>query len=178
MMPAHSDNQDVAHTIRNAVAVFAGSIGLILIVFMLAQYAVGAYSARARQGDPAMSPAAIAERLKPLGEVKVDASAPPPIATTVVASNPAPGGSSNAGGRDQGKVTYEAVCSACHLGGLAGAPKTGDKAAWSARMAQGKDALYASALKGKGVMPAKGGNPALSDDNVKAAVDYLVSQIQ
>ena len=64
---------------------------------------------------------------------------------------------------------------ACHSTGAAGDPKLGDKAAWAPRLAQGKDALYATALKGKGAMPAKGGNPALPDDAVKAAVDYLTA---
>jgi cytochrome c5 len=58
---------------------------------------------------------------------------------------------------------------------VAGAPKAGDKAAWAPRLKTGADALYASALKGKGAMPAKGGNNALADADVKAAVDYLTS---
>ena len=64
----------------------------------------------------------------------------------------------------------------CHAAGVAGAPKLTDKAAWAPRIAQGKDALYSSSLKGKGAMPAKGGNPSLSDADVKAAVDYMVGQ--
>jgi cytochrome c5 len=60
--------------------------------------------------------------------------------------------------------------------GAAGSPKLGDKAAWEARIATGNDALYASALNGKGAMPAKGGRADLSDDAVKAAVDYMVAQ--
>jgi cytochrome c oxidase subunit 2 len=72
-----------------------------------------------------------------------------------------------------GKGTYDSICMACHSTGAAGAPKFGDKAAWAPRLAQGKNALYASALKGKGAMPPKGGNAALADDSVKAAVDYM-----
>ena len=68
----------------------------------------------------------------------------------------------------------------CHGAGIAGSPKLGDKTAWAARVAQGKATLYERALKGfqgkAGVMPPKGGNPALSDANVKATVDYMVSQ--
>lgn len=78
-----------------------------------------------------------------------------------------------AGGKVDGKQVFDTVCSACHATGAAGAPKAGDKAAWAPRIAQGKEALYKSALGGKNAMPAKGGNPALSDDEVKAAVDYL-----
>jgi len=75
-----------------------------------------------------------------------------------------------------GAETYKQACQACHMTGAAGSPKTGDKAAWEARIALGNDALYASALNGKGAMPAKGGRADLSDDAVKAAVDYMVAQ--
>lgn len=75
-----------------------------------------------------------------------------------------------------GKAVYEATCAACHATGAAGAPKFGDKAAWGPRIKTGAPALHASALKGKGVMPAKGGNGSLSDADVVAAVDYMVGQ--
>ena len=78
-----------------------------------------------------------------------------------------------AGGKVDGKATYESVCTVCHAAGVAGAPKFGDKAAWAPRIKTGKDKLYASALHGKGAMPAKGGNATLSDEAVKAAVDYM-----
>jgi cytochrome c oxidase subunit 2 len=80
-----------------------------------------------------------------------------------------------AGGKADGKATYDTTCTACHGTGAAGAPKLGDKAAWAPRLAQGKNTLYASALKGKGAMPPKGGNTALPDDAVKAAVDYMAA---
>lgn len=175
-MSSHSGDSQVAAIIKNAIAVFAASIGLVLIIFMLAQYAVGTYVNRLRDGEPAMSASVVAARLKPVGEVHVDASAAAPVALVATAAPVATAAAS--GGADQGKTTYEAVCAACHAGGIAGAPKTGDKGLWAARLAQGKDALYASALKGKGVMPAKGGNPALADDAVKAAVDYVVAQVK
>ena len=75
-----------------------------------------------------------------------------------------------------GQQIYGQACAYCHDRGVAGAPKTGDAAAWNPRLAQGMDTLYAVALRGKGAMPAKGGNPALTDTSVKAAVDYLVAQ--
>ncbi len=73
-----------------------------------------------------------------------------------------------------GPTVYNSVCGACHASGAAGAPKTGDKAAWGPRIAQGKDALYKSAIGGKNAMPAKGGASSLSDAEIKAAVDHLV----
>ncbi|RZI42027.1 cytochrome c5 family protein [Herbaspirillum sp. HC18] len=74
-----------------------------------------------------------------------------------------------------GKAVYDATCAACHGTGAAGAPKLGDKAAWAPRL-KDKAAMQASALKGKGVMPAKGGNSSLSDADVLAAVDYMAGQ--
>jgi cytochrome c5 len=88
--------------------------------------------------------------------------------------------SANAAG--SGEATYNATCVACHGAGIAGAPKTGDKAAWAARIAKGNDAMYSNAIKGfsgkGGVMPPKGGNTALKDADVKAAVDFMVSKSQ
>lgn len=78
---------------------------------------------------------------------------------------------------DGGKKLYESACLACHGAGLAGAPKVGDKGAWAPRLAKGKDTLYQNAIKGIGVMPAKGGAQA-SDEEVKAAVDYMITASQ
>jgi c(7)-type cytochrome triheme protein len=75
-----------------------------------------------------------------------------------------------------GKAIFDANCTACHSTGVAGAPKIGDAAAWGPRVKNGPAALYASALKGKNAMPAKGGNPNLSDAEVQAAVNYIISQ--
>jgi cytochrome c5 len=78
----------------------------------------------------------------------------------------------------EGKSTYQIMCATCHDSGALGAPKITDKAAWQARIAKGKQALYTSALSGIGAMPPKGGHPQLSDKDVEAAVDYIVNQVQ
>lgn len=78
----------------------------------------------------------------------------------------------------EGKAVYAQTCAACHATGVADAPRLGDKTAWAVRLKNGQQALLASALKGKGVMPAKGGNASLSDGDVKAAVDYMLSQVR
>ncbi|MDR3158401.1 MAG: c-type cytochrome [Zoogloeaceae bacterium] len=85
--------------------------------------------------------------------------------------------SSAAPAEKDGARVYASLCFTCHDLGVAGAPKKGDKAAWATRLAAGgEDALYASALNGKGtLMQPKGGNPSLSDAEVKAAVDYLLA---
>lgn len=78
-----------------------------------------------------------------------------------------------------GTDVYQNVCKVCHEAGLVGAPKSGDKAAWAPRVAQGKSTLYEHAVKGftgkSGTMPAKGGRTDLSDDLIHQAVDHLVS---
>jgi cytochrome c5 len=73
-----------------------------------------------------------------------------------------------------GKAVYDKTCVACHASGVANAPKLGDKAAWAPRIATGRDALVASVVKGKGAMPPKAGAANLSDDDIKAAVEYMV----
>lgn len=77
-----------------------------------------------------------------------------------------------------GKAVYDKSCVACHASGAANAPRLGDKAAWAPRIAKGKDALYKSAMNGVPgtAMLAKGTCAACSEDDLKAAVDYMVSQ--
>ena len=76
-----------------------------------------------------------------------------------------------------GKDVYNAACVSCHASGAAGAPMTGNQDQWADRTTKGNEALYASAINGIGVMPAKGGISTLSDAEVKSAVDYLISEL-
>ena len=103
---------------------------------------------------------------------KAEAPAPAPVAAA-----PAPAAD---GGK--GAEVFKKTCAMCHQTGVAGAPKLGDKADWGPRIAQGKDVLYKHATEGfngnKGAMPAKGGNPALTDEELKAAVDFIVSKAE
>jgi len=96
-----------------------------------------------------------------------EAAAPAAGAASASAAKPDPA---------KGKAVFDSTCAACHATGVAGAPKVGDKAAWSARIGQGFDGLYQSALKGKNAMPAKGGNADLSDADLANAVAYLLTQ--
>ncbi len=125
---------------------------IALAVIFMSDKAGGAAAAPAAEKTPEKAPEKAAEK---------------PAAAPAAAAAPA---------GDKGKKTYETSCAACHATGAANAPKFGDKAAWGPRIATGTPALYNSALKGKGAMPAKGGNAGLPDDDVKAAVDYMVSQ--
>ncbi|WP_066157590.1 c-type cytochrome [Hydrogenophaga pseudoflava] len=76
-----------------------------------------------------------------------------------------------------GEALYKQACSVCHAAGVAGAPKFGDKAAWSARVGLGLDGLTTSAIKGKNAMPPKGGSTA-SDADIKAAVEYMLAAVK
>lgn len=75
-----------------------------------------------------------------------------------------------------GKAVYDRSCAACHSTGAAGAPKVGDLAAWAPRVKTGAAGLFISATKGKGVMPPRGGNPALTDSEIKAVIGYMMAQ--
>lgn len=85
------------------------------------------------------------------------------------------------GGTTDGKTIYDNLCHSCHTAGVAGAPKLGDKADWASRIAQGMDTLVKHAIDGYtgpdgNVMPPKGGNPALTDEQVHNTVEWIVAQ--
>ena len=116
---------------------------------------------------PAATTAAATEAAPAAAAAPAPAAAP---ATQTAAATAAPAAA--AGGVP---ALYTQVCAACHVAGVANAPKIGDKAAWAPRMAAGVDGLTASVVKGKGAMPPKGGSNA-SDADIKAVVSYMVSQ--
>jgi cytochrome c5 len=100
-------------------------------------------------------------------------AAPAPAAAPVAAAAPAA-----VAAADTAPALYTQICSACHIAGVANAPKLGDKAAWAPRLAAGVDGLTASVIKGKGAMPPKGGAGNASDADIKAAVAYMVSTVK
>ncbi len=124
--------------------------------------------AKAEETAPAAeaAPAPAPEAAPALQPAEVPAIAAPAYAAAAPAAAPA--------GVD-GKAVYNKACAACHAMGVAGAPKFGDKGQWSARIATGLDALVNSAVKGKNAMPPKGGNPALKDEEIRAAVEVMVA---
>lgn len=81
-------------------------------------------------------------------------------------------------GDQQAIDTYESVCKICHATGIANAPKLANPEDWAERLKQGKEAIYANALNGLNGMPAKGGRSDLSDDSVKAVVDYMLGTLE
>jgi cytochrome c5 len=149
------------------VIVLAFVVPVVLII-MLVQLATSGAST-----DPnALNPEAVAARIQPVG--KWEPGAPVQQAAQPAAKpGAAPAGKP---GAVDGKAVYSQTCVACHQVSVAGSPPLGDKAAWAPRIKQGMDVLVQSVLKGKGAMPPKGGNAALSDAQVRAAVDFMVSQ--
>ncbi|MBT8422362.1 MAG: cytochrome c5 family protein [Gammaproteobacteria bacterium] len=119
---------------------------------------------------------AVEKRIKPFGSVVKDGEIAADPAVVAVVEAP------TAKVALTGPQVYNQACLACHGGGIAGAPKTGDAADWNARIAKGRDVLNSNAINGfmgdKGMMPAKGGAMTLSDEEVIAAVDYLIEQVQ
>jgi cytochrome c5 len=158
--------------------VFSAVLGILVAItiglFVFARIVGGGMTASHVEADPLLQ-RDVVERIRPFGQVAVAGQdnsaltiAPPPGAepAATTASLPA-----------NGEETYKAVCSVCHTAGIAGAPKTGDKAAWAARIAQGMDTLHRHAIEGytgsAGYMPPKGGRADLTDELVMQAVDFM-----
>jgi len=135
--------------------------GLAALGFMAGTSSVYAQDDAARD--------AIAERLAPVGQLCLQGQD--------CGTAAAPPSDSSSGGDIDGEGIYGNVCSACHESGAAGAPIRGDEEAWAERTEQGFATLLDHAINGIGAMPAKGGNPNLSDEEVEAAVAYMVEPV-
>ena len=122
-------------------------------------------------GGAAATAAAAAPEAAAPAATPAAAAAPAPAAAPAA---PAAAAAPQASTGDVGKKVYDSTCQMCHAAGVAGAPKFGDKAAWAPRIAEGKAKMYDIALHGKGAMPPKG-TYAGSDDDVRAAVDYMAA---
>ena len=160
-MPAKGGNPDLDEVeVARAVVVMANQSG--------AKFKEPEVKAAPAQAADAAAPAAVAP-----AAIAAATGAPAPTAAPVAAEPAAAAASA-----DVGKKIYDSACVACHGAGIAGAPKFGDKAAWADRIKQGQNVLYEHAIKGfqgkNGMMPPKGGSTA-SDDEVKAAVDYMAA---
>lgn len=140
---------------------------LTVIIMVLASMASSDVNSRLDERSDIENSAALADRIAPVGQFAVNTGAAPKVVAAPVVLT--------------GEEAY-ASCAACHDAGVAGAPTVGVAAMWSDRIAQGSETLYEHAIQGyqgsAGYMPAKGGNMALSDESVKAAVDYMVEQSQ
>lgn len=158
MSDAHNEHESAIRTPKQLITAIAAGflipiIGIVLLVkFVASNDQVGA-------GSESQSPAAIAARIQPVADQNFtlkDANGPKVL--------------------QAGAEVYKAVCAACHTAGAIGAPKLGDAAGWSARIAQGYDTLVSHAINGIRGMPAKGGNADLDDIEVARAVVYMANE--
>ena len=158
-----SDAQDQAHEEHEAgiktpkqliAAVVASFVVPIIVIILLTQYVAADH--KLSPGSEALTAEATAARIQPLGRVTVKAAG-------------------DAAAMRTGEQVYQGQCSACHAIGAAGSPKFGDAAAWAPRVAKGFEALWASALNGKGNMSKQGGGE-YSDFEVARAVVYMANQ--
>ena len=170
-----SNQQDDSVFVRNFSLVLLALVVIGLTAFVLAKVVNG--GAQDKYGPKGDETANVA----PVGALNTGAAAVEVAGANTgaaVASTAAPAAADSS---DPGKSTYDGVCFACHAQGIAGAPKYGDVAAWESRVAQGHDTLVQHAIAGftgqAGMMPARGGNPTLTDAQVTAAVEYMMAAV-
>ena len=172
-MEAHDPHQSFIKTPKQLVVVILLAflvpiIGIILLVQLVLS--------GARPDPQALTPEAVERRIQPVA--RLEFGPPEGVAQKPAAAAPAKPGAVAPGkpGPADGKAVYDKVCVACHQVSVAGSPRLGDKAAWAPRIQTGMDSLLQSVVKGKGAMPPRGGNPSLSDAEVRAAVEFMVGQ--
>ena len=146
----------------------------ILVAFAIGMYYLANHIADATPGASEKGSVTeeqlIDQRLAPAAGVQISGDAKSQMAQA------APAATASSAPAKSGKEIWEGTCSGCHATGALGAPKIGDKSAWSPRIAKGLDVLKQHALKGFNNMPAHGGNMSLSDEDVVKALEYMVGQ--
>ena len=137
------------------IVVLAAFLVPIILIVMISQLVTsgGDFS----QNNPGMSDEAIARRIKPVGVVAVVDPNAPRV-------------------EKSGKEIVDAICGACHAAGALNAPRIGDRAAWGKLAADGLPRITQNAIKGVRQMPARGGNPELTDIEVARAIVYMANQ--
>ena len=146
-------------------------ISIATVIGILAVVAIGFFIAASmvtddddeNGGSNERMQARVAENIAPVGQVTI--GEPPAAAATPAAAGPR-----------SGEQVYTASCAMCHATGAAGAPKLGDKAVWEPRASKGIDTLLSTAISGINAMPPKGTCAACSDDELKAAIEYMLQQ--
>ncbi|MBZ0104697.1 MAG: c-type cytochrome [Sulfuricella denitrificans] len=152
-MSAHHEEMTKTTPMQVVVATVGGLVAPLIAIFLIIQLVLGIQASHMNQDTDAQSKV-VAERIKPVGEVKVvDANA------VKVEKN--------------GEEVFNAVCTACHTSGALGAPKYGNKGDWASRIGQGYNTLVKHAVEGIRTMPARGGASDLSDAELARAVAYM-----
>jgi len=159
----HSNMSDATFT-KSFAAMIAGFVILTLALIALGNIMASPVKAKLDAERQEERNTYVAERIAPAGSLNVGAV---PVVAATASAEP-----------KSGKEVYTSACAACHGAGVAGAPKLGDKAAWTPRIAQGLELLVEHAIQGyqgkAGYMPPKGGNAALSDEEVSEAVKHMI----
>jgi cytochrome c5 len=158
--------------------VMAILVGITIALILLGMYINGM---KPPESTPVAEAATVA-RIQPAGAVYAGATGAAAQAAADAAAAAAAKGQVAYGGTLDGSVIFGNLCTGCHTNGVAKAPKL-EKAAWAPRIAEGIETLHAHAINGYngpdgGMMPARGGNPALSDEQVKATVDWMLTQLK
>ncbi len=154
----------------------------ILVGITLALILLGIYINNQLEPEPnPVAERATLARIQPVGGVYAGSTGAAAQAAAKAAAAAAAAGQVAYDGTLDGSVIYANLCGACHTAGAGGAPKL-EKAAWAARIAQGMDTLNKHAIEGyqgsAGIMPAKGGNPSLTDEQVAATVQWMVDNLK
>lgn len=153
---------------------------LMLVTGFLIGGAAWLHSERAVEADP-QAESRLAERLAPAGAVYAGETGAAALAAAQEAARAAAASQVAYGGSTDGGMIYGNLCGACHNSGAGGAPKL-EQAAWAPRIAQGEDTLLRHAIEGfqgeAGIMPARGGNPALNDEQVAASVRWMLDNLK
>lgn len=142
-----SPNTSNISNLQKVFAIFGGIVAPIFVVCVLTKSPEAAQSTAAD----------VEKRIKPLAVVEVSKEVGPHVDKS-------------------GEEVVKASCAACHAAGMMGSPKLGDKGAWAKRIAQGFPTLVKHATEGIRTMPARGGNPDLSDNEIAGAVAYMANQ--
>lgn len=144
---------------------FVGSIVTFLIIFFVVKVILSSMQNVSKNvvAPESMADEDVIERIQPVAQVYVGEA---PVIETVAAE---------AVGTAGGEQVVTQVCALCHSTGMMSSPKLGSADDWAPRIEKGVDVLYANAINGLNMMPARGGRPDLSDDDVKAAVDHMLA---
>lgn len=171
-----SDDHDQAF-VRTFLAVLGALIAFTFVIIVIARVIMSA--AQPEEMLPEQRER-VERRTAPVFEVVTDAAQVQRVAQAddeADSDGEAQETTTPASAAKSGETVYNSACSACHQAGVAGAPKLDDTAAWKARLGErGRDGLYGNAINGLNAMPAKGGNPALSGEEIEKAVDYMLEQ--
>lgn len=161
------EQKESDHEFYKSVSIlFLGIVFMLILVGYLSNVFASYSQSHIKNHGKEMSKL-IDKRTQPLGKINLTSNPTAKTAITLVSDNTK---------NQSGEQVYNTICAACHTSGVAEAPITGNKEQWRNRISEGIEHLYEQAINGVGIMPAKGGMATLSDEEVKAAVDFIIER--